>query len=610
MRHSLFACCLHRLLVSWLLLSPLTVSGAATSTAHLEERKTATETHEYDVVVYGNTVAAIAAAIQTVRMGKTAVLVSPKSRLGGMTASGLGWTDAKDGNAISGIAREFYSKVYQRYQNNTLWTKQSRTTYVDKRIQAQPGVAVDEKLKVQWTFEPRIAQQILEDWVKEEKVPVFRNISIKQSKQGVTKQGATITSLVAENGTVFRGKMFIDAGYEGDLMDAAGIPWNIGRESEQQYNESVAGIRINNQGKQNLDISKDESLNIDPYITKGKPSSGLINGITEVIEDPLAEEGKADKIRLQAYTYRLCLTQVKNNQVPFSKPNGYKEATYEILFRYLETGYRGPFFTRQLMPNLKTDSNAEGQVSTDLPGGAFNSNSNYPMWTYAQREQAAQTHKAWIQGLLFTLAHHSRVPQSVRAQVSTWGYAKDEFVDNGNFPYELYIREGRRMQGMYTMKQSDIETPKGFKADSVVATGSYTFDVHRLQRVVVDNQTFNEGGIHVPNKKPFPIPYGAIVPEAKYATNFLNPVTMSSTHVAFSAIRMEPTYMMMGQSAGVAAVMAIEKKVNVQDVDRTNLKKRIQANGEEENAGSAVTLSRFGAMCLVLSTIYAIVQST
>jgi hypothetical protein len=589
-----------KLLVSWLFISPLaTSSTTSTTTSQLTERDTST--HEYDVVIYGNTVAALAAAIQTIRMGKTAVVVSPRSTLGGLTTSGLGWTDAKDGRAVTGIAREFYGKVFDRYQNDSLWTQEPRQTYVDRRIRAQPGLAIDEERKLQWTFEPKVAEAIWEDWVKEEKVPIFRSTAIKRSKDGVTKDGATITSLVSENGTEFRGKMFIDAGYEGDLMHVAGIPWSIGRESEEEYNESTAGTRINGFGKRSVDI--------DPYVKKGDPESGLIEGIQRVIEDPESVEGKADDLRIQAYNYRLCLTREKDNQVPFSKPDDYREETYEILFRYIDTGYRGKFFTASPMPNFKTDTNSAGQVSTDLLGGCFNKDSSYPDWSYKEREESAQVHKTWTQGLLYTLANHERVPKSIRDNVGAWGYAKDEFVSNDNWPYELYIREGRRMRGVYTMKQSDITSPKDFSNDGVAAMGSYRFDVHRVERVVVDNQTYNEGEVGGPKIAPFPIPYNAIVPEAKDATNFLNPITLSSSHIAFSAIRMEPTYMMLGQSAGTAAVLAIEKGVTVQDLDRGNLSKTLKANGEIDSAGCATGATGIAGLCVVVSFLYAVISS-
>lgn len=584
MRSSAFVFRFFELTVAFLFISHQQVAA----TPQLIERESST--HEYDVVIYGNTVAAIAAAIQVVRMGKTAALVTPRSTIGGLTTSGLSWTDAKNGSAVTGIAREFYSKVYERYERNDLWVEETRKQYLEKRIRAQPGPAIDETHKVQWTFEPKVAEAILEEWIKDEKIPVFRETAIKRSKDGVTKDGATITSMVSEDGTVFRGKMFIDAGYEGDLMAAAGVPFSVGRESREQYDESDAGVRV--------DI-KSSHLNIDPYRKKGDPGSGFIDGIQEVIKNPEAVDGDADDVRLQSFNYRLCLTKEKENQIPFSKPDDYNEDTYEILFRYTESGYQGRLFTASPLPNYKTDTNAAGDVSTDLLGGNFNNNSNYAEWSYEERKQADQRHKAWTQGLLYTLSKHPRVPQRIRKRVSLWGYAKDEFVSNDHWPYELYIREARRMKGAYVMKQKDVTNPETYAEDSIVAMGSYTFDVHQVQRVVVDSHPYNEGFVHVPNRAPFPIPLKAIIPEAKDASNFLNPVTLSSTHIGFSAIRMEPTYMMLGQSAGAAAVLAIEKNVKIQDVDRKALNGRLKADGHVDNGVSSIKPLGLVSICSI-----------
>ena len=530
--------------------------------------------HEYDVVVYGNTVAALAAAVQTTRMGKTVAIVSPQSHLGGLTTSGLGWTDSKDAKSIGGISREFYERVFRFYQQPDAWTRESRSAYMDRRIWAQPqSWAIDSKNEVQWTFEPSAAEKIWERWMSDGKVPVFRNMTIRRSADGVTKDGARITAITMLDGTVFRGSMFIDASYEGDMMEAAQIPYRVGRESSAEYDESYGGIRVND---------LDKPFPFDPYVVKGDPESGLIPTISRVVEDPEAEQGKADAVRLQAYNYRLCLTRNKSNRVAFTKPDNYSVATYEVLLRSIESGYNGGFFTTQLMPNHKTDSNNQnGHVSTDFLGGNFNNNSNYPEWTYAEREASALRHKDWIQGLLWTLVSSPRVPQQTRDNVDKWGYAKDEFVDNDHWPYELYIREGRRMHGLYTMTQNDVQNPdQTFPEDTIVGMGSYTFDVHRVERVVVNHDPFDEGKVHVPNKKSFPIPYGAIVPHADHAVNFLNPVTMSSTHVAFAAIRMEPTYMILGQSAATAAVLALEGGVCVQNVDRGVLAGRLREDGQ------------------------------
>jgi hypothetical protein len=528
------------------------------------------KTYSYDVVIYGNTVAALAAAIQTLRMKKTVAIVCPGSTIGGLTASGLGWTDAKDGRSIGGIAREFYSKVYNHYLKTGAWKYETRDNYLGRRIGAQPGPAIDVGKKVQWTFEPKVAEYVWEQWVKDGKILIYRNQQIDRSPKSVKYSGTNIQSFKTLDGTTFAGKMFIDAGYEGDLMESAGIPFRTGRESRTDYNEGAAGVYVN---------SKNRLTNIDPYNKKGDPSSGLIGGIQRVIKDPVAVSGEGDPYRLQSYNYRLALTKMPDNKVPFVKPAGYNETDYEILFRYIEEGgYRGPFFTSQLMPNLKTDSNAQGQVSTDLIGGNFDDDSNYALDSYAQRAATVKKHKLWTQGFLWTLANHPRIPESVRNDYSAWGLAKDEFVKNGNWPYEMYIREARRMYGAYTMAQSNVQKPVAFEKDSIIGMGSYFLDVHTVERVLVDGKIYDEGWVHITTSRPFPIPLNSIITNSSIATNFLNPVTMSATHVAYSAIRMEPCYMVMGQSAATAAVLAIEQGVSIQNVDRAKLTARLNAD--------------------------------
>ncbi|KAM5356741.1 hypothetical protein ACJ41O_003387 [Fusarium nematophilum] len=552
--------------------------------------------HRYDVIIYGNTVAAIAAAVQATRMNTSVAIVFPGDTLGGLTTSGLGWTDSKSGNTIGGIAREFYGKVFDYYQSPDAWEHETRADYIARNIHSQPGPAIDESREVQWTFEPKVAEAILEKWVEDEEIPVFRNESIDRSGSGLIKEGTRILAFKTESGSAFAAKMFIDAGYEGDLMEAAGIPYRVGRESRQEYEESEAGFSMDPPNRLSV---------IDPYRRKGDASSGLIPGVQRVIADPGRVRGDADPVRLQSFNYRLCLTQVADNQIPFSKPQGYNESHYEILFRYIESGYFGPFFTSQLMPNLKTDSNANGQVSTDLIGGNFDAESNYAEYSYEKRKATAHAHKVWAQGLLWTLANHERVLPFVRATIRSWGYAKDEWVSNDNWPYEIYIREGRRMDGVYTMTQGDIQDPKSCKSEGIIGVGSYTLDVHQVERVVVDGRIYDEGLVHVPTPGPFTIPFGAIIPKASDATNFINPVTMSSTHIALSAIRMEPTYMVLGQSAATAAVLAIEQDVKVQDVDLEKLMARLKADGQVLESYASSLKSTYFKLLTLFFTLHA-----
>ncbi|KAL7949268.1 FAD dependent oxidoreductase domain-containing protein [Trichoderma barbatum] len=524
----------------------------------------------YDILIYGSTPAAIAAAIQTTRMKKTVAIVCPTNHIGGMTTSGLGWTDSKNGNAIGGIAREFYGRVYNYYKFNSAWTRETRIQYINKKIAAQPGPAIDETKQVQWTFEPHVAESIFEDWIEELEIPIFRNETLPMSTDSVTIKDGRITSIRTASGQVYDALMFMDASYEGDFMAAAQIPFRLGREDKAEFGESLAGIQI----------TADEGyFGMSPYLAADDPKSGLIKGVDRIItpDDAKKLNGTADTYRLQAFNYRLSLTQTTDNQIPFVKPDNYDESLYEILLRYIEAGYHDLFFTKQLMPNLKTDSNSNGGVSTDFLGGNYDNDkkTNYIEQSYEERKAIANNYKLYTQGFFWTLSNHPRVPQRFRDSASTWGYAKDEWTTNGNWPYEIYIREARRMQGNFTMTQKEVQTPQIFAQDSVIGLGSYTLDAHEVERVVINSGIHNEGLLHVPVSKPFPIPLGSIIPRPSDAVNFLNPVTMSSTHVAFAAIRMEPTYMIMGQSAATAAVLAIEQCANIQDVDRLKLSARL-----------------------------------
>lgn len=368
--------------------------------------------------------------------------------------------------------------------------------------------------------------------------------------------------------------MFIDAGYDGDLMAAAGISYRVGRERASEFDESWAGILIHKKGAR--------YQGVDPYVKKGQPSSGLLEGIEQVIDNAYELNHQADPVRLQSYNYRLSLTQNPDIKIPFHKPDGYSEASYELLFRYIERGYNGSFFTTQLMPNGKTDSNANGAVSTDLMGGNYDdvASTNYADDGYEQREAIAQKHKTYQQGFFWTLANHRRIPIEVRNYVGQWGYAEDEWASNDHWPYETYIRESRRMRGVHTMTQSDIQNSRLYHNDSVIGLGCYSLDVHELRRVVINDQIYDEGQIHAPLVAPYTIPFGSIIPHSRQATNFLNPVTLSSTHVALSSIRMEPTYMILGQSAATAAVLAIEQGVAIQDVGRRELSARLEADDQ------------------------------
>ncbi|XWW97879.1 hypothetical protein V2A60_005875 [Cordyceps javanica] len=528
---------------------------------------------QHDVLIYGCTTAGIIAGIQVHRMNRTVALVCPEKHLGGMTTSGLGWTDSKHGSAIGGIAKEFYEKIYSHYQSDTAWNRETRQQYRNRKITAQPGPAIDDKNKVQWTFEPHVAEKILEDWMKAGKIEIHRGDPLDRSKGSVTLKGDQIISFTTKSGKKWRASIFIDASYEGDLMAAAGIPFRLGSESESDFGESLAGIQIQ---------ETSSYWKLDPYVKKGDPNSGLLRGIERTIPASHRKNGASDVGRLQPFNYRLSLTQQKDNQIPFFKPASYDERDHELLLRFIEASNHTEFFTQQLMPNLKTDSNSKNAVSTDLMGGNYNHSEQTTYLSVSDTERAAMTqkHKIYTQGFFWTLANHPRVPKSIRDSVKSFGYAKDEWVSNNNWPYEIYIREGRRMKAEYTMTQSDVQQPKKLN-DSIVGLGSYTLDVHEVERIVIDNVVYNEGLVHTPIARPFPIWYKSLVPERNGLKNFINPITLGSTHVAFASIRMEPTYMIMAQSGATAAVQALEQCVAVQNVDRKKLSDRLNQDHQK-----------------------------
>ena len=492
-----------------------------------------------------------------------------------MVTSGLGWTDSKKGGAVGGLAREFFHRLWVEYQKPERWTRQERANY---QAGAQPGPGRDDKNEVMWTFEPHVAEFVFEEWLKAEGVPVYKAEKIVRTKNGVEKQGGRILSFATQTGKRFTGKMFIDAGYEGDLMAGANVAHRTGRDSADEWGEPLNGIRFHIPGDRGY--TPNEFPGIDPYKTPGDPKSGLIAGV-ESVWNPDGKErvGASDFKRLQSFNYRLCLTQHAENRAPFVKPENYKEADYELLLRLFEKN-KPSSFTEQLMPNLKTDSNNQGPMSLDFVGGSFSANK----WTYSdasdtQRDQIALAHRRYTEGYVWTIQNHPRVPQAWREKLANWGWAKDEFVDNGHFPYQMYVREARRMDGLSVMTQHHVQRKPGYEVKDSIGLGSYSLDSHVVRRVVVDGNIKNEGGFYVWWDVPYPISYGAIVPKkASEAENLLVPVTLSATHAAFGSIRMEPTYMLLGQAAATAAVLALDKRVSVQAVSYADLSARLRAD--------------------------------
>jgi len=517
--------------------------------------------YKADVVIYGGTPAAIVAAIEIVKSGKTAIIVSPDVHLGGLSSSGLGFTDVGNKQTIGGLAREFYQRVYLHYQDEKSWNWQKKNEYGN---QGQGTPAMDGENRTMWIFEPHVAETIFETFVKENSIQVLRDEWLDREK-GVTKKGGKINSIKTLSGKVFEGKMFIDATYEGDLMAASGVSYHVGREANSVYGEKWNGVQIDN--NHHLHSFKDK---IDPYQLKGKPESGLLFGISA---EKLLPNGTGDS-KIQAYCYRVCMSNNSQNLVPFPKPANYDPTRYELLVRLFDAGWRDWFRKFDVIPNRKTDTNNNGPFSSDYIG----MNYDYPEATYVRRKQIIADHENYQKGLLYFVANDTRVPEEIRTKMQNWGLAKDEFSSNGNWPYQLYIRETRRMIGRYVLTENDAMGKT--TVPMPVGMGSYKLDAHNAQRIVTtEGFVQNEGDVGVDPLRPYQISYGSIVPKKEQCSNLLVPVCASTSHIAYGSLRMEPVFMILGQSAAIAAVVAIDKKIAVQDVDYNELKNKLLAKG-------------------------------
>ena len=529
----------------------------------------------YDIVVYGGTAAGVIAAVQAKKMGKSVVIVGPDKHLGGLTAGGLGWTDTGNKGIIGGLSREFYERVWQHYQKEGSWKYQAAADYSSG---VRTKTAIDNTSRTAWNFEPHVAETVFEDLVREHKIPVHRDQWLDRAK-GVKKKGGRITSIKMLSGKTYDGKMFIDATYEGDLMAAAGVAYHVGREANSVYGEEWNGVQVGilhhrhhfGPYKAAGQEPQQPALQISPYVVPGDPSSGVLPRIST--EAP-GTRGEGDH-RVQAYCYRMCLTDVPENRVPFPKPAGYDPKQYELLVRIYQAGWKETFNKFDPIPNRKTDTNNHGPMSTDNIGFNY----DYPDASYERRKQIIQEHITYQQGWLYFIANDPRIPADVQTEMRRWGLAKDEFKDNGHWPHQLYVREARRMVGSFVMTENELRKVK--PTPDSVGMGSYTIDSHNVQRYITpEGYVQNEGDIGVSTLGPYPIALGSLMPKKHQAENLLVPVCVSSSHIAYGSIRMEPVFMILGQSAATAAVMAINAKTPVQDVPYAKLRERLLADGQ------------------------------
>jgi hypothetical protein len=498
-------------------------------------RARAGQTVQCDLCVFGATSTGVAAAVQAAREGRKVVLTESGGHVGGLTAGGLSQTDIGNKAAIGGLAREFYQRLGRHYGADEVWK-----------------------------FEPSVAEGVFHDLLAGVRVYFHQRLA------SVATNHARLQSLTMADGTIFQARVFIDASYEGDLMAKAGVSYVVGREANAVYGETLDGIRA-------LTPQHQFAVAVDPYLRPADSSSGLL----PLIQDqPPGQPGQGDA-SVQAYNFRLCLTQNATNRLPIDPPADYDPARFELLARYIEALAAaglpvslGQFIHIQPMPGGKTDINNNGAFSTDFVGG----NAGYAEGSDAERARIWRAHEDYTRGFLHFLATSSRVPPALRAEMQSWGLCKDEFTDTGGWPHQLYIREARRMVSDYVMTENNCRYSIVL-ADSI-GLAAYTMDSHNCRRIVRDGRVENEGDVQVGGFPPYQISYRSIVPRESQCQNLLVPVCLSASHIAYGSIRMEPVFMVLGQSAAIAAGLALDEKVGVQKIHNEELRRRLLAAGQ------------------------------
>ncbi len=512
-----------------------------------------------DLVIYGATSAGIAAAVTARRLGKSVLLLEPGQRVGGLTTGGLGATDTGNEQAFGGISREFYQRIMKHYDCDDHWRwlrpEEERSTPYRNTV-SQTGLM--------WRFEPSAALKVYQQMLEEADVPVVFGEALDREAP-LFREGRRITGLRTKSGKHYTGKMFVDATYEGDLMALAGVSLTIGREANRQYGETLNGVQPD------WAIYHQFRDGVDPWRVPGIPESGLLPGIDPA---PLLASGEADR-RIQAYCFRICLTDRPENRLPFRQPDEYDPLEYELLLRNFEAGEDQIPWLHAYMPNRKSDTNNRLGFSSDYIGANY----DYPTGSDETRLEIVRKHRIYQQGLMWTLAHHPRVPAPVRDEVSRWGLCRDEFPSSNGWPEQLYIREARRMVGPTVMTQHHCEGRAA--VEDPVALAAYTIDSHHVRRYV-DERGFvrNEGDVQVGGFQPYSIAYSSLYPKPQECGNLLVPVCLSSSHIAFGSIRMEPVFMALGQAAATAASLAIDHAVALGEVPYFKLRDQLERDAQ------------------------------
>jgi len=513
-----------------LLLTFLNINSSFAQTAHRLGR--------YDVIVYGSTASGVMAAYTAKQMGKSVLLIEPGNRIGGLTTGGLGYTDIGNKYAIKGLSLDFYRRIGQHYDSFE-----------------------------QWVFEPNVAENILLDYLKRAQVEVLFRYRIISAE----KINGRIRSISLENSShptkktnkLIQGKEFIDCSYEGDLMAKAGVSYTIGREDNKQYNETYNGSQLRDKHQ--------FPDGIDPYKIAGKPESGLLWGIST---NKLLPDGTGNKM-VQTYNIRVCLSKDPANSIPISKPDDYQPERYELLLRLMEKKpihHIEDLMTTSQMPNHKTDINNNGPFSTDMIGMSW----KYPEADYQERAAIFKAHENYTKGFFYFIGHDPRVPLNLRDEMLQYGYPKDEYISSDHFTTQMYVREARRMTGEYVMTQANCQGHQ--TVSDGIALAAYTMDSHNAERLVVNGMVKNEGDVQIGGFGPYPISFRSLVPKSGECSNLLVPVCLSASHIAYGSIRMEPVFMMLGQSSAVAACQAIDNKCAVQQVNTQKLQQELKNN--------------------------------
>ena len=515
-----------------------------------------------DVCIYGATSGGVVSAVQAARMGKSVIVLEPGKHVGGMTASGLSWTDVGSSDRmwiIGGLAKEFYQRVGKHYGQDP------NTVFASADGEKASG-GYDFNKPPSLSFEPKVAERVFNEWLRENTVDVRFDTRLKSLK----KRENQIEEVVTLRGERFRAKMFIDASYEGDLMALAGVSYTVGREANSQYGETVNGI----QGPATSTRGGKFDVKIDPFRVPGNPSSGILPYLLQ--SGPLGEIGSADK-RVQSYNYRVCLTDNPTNKISIKPPQDYDAANYELLARWIEArvtaGHKltlRDFLKYDPLQNRKYDFNNRWPISTDFIGGA----NQYPEAGWQERIQIAKEHENYLRGFFHFLATDSRTPKSVRDEMKRFGLCKDEFVDNAGWPHQLYVREARRMVSDFVMTEAHVSGER--VASKPIGMGAYGTDMHAVRRIVHNGQPMNEGTIGRSVPAPYPISYDAIVPKKNECSNLLVTFALSASHVAFGSIRMEPVFMIISQSAATAACLSIDQNISIQNLPYEQLAKSLR----------------------------------